>query len=57
MNSKIGVNGLFYILGFIQVVAFFILNMVLKETKGLTQQEKKMLYAPAPDQSMTEENR
>jgi len=41
MNSKIGVNGLFYILGCVQVVAFLILNVILKETKGLTQTEKK----------------
>lgn len=44
MNSTIGVNGLFYILGFLQVLAFIVLNMIMKETKGLSAQEKKELY-------------
>jgi hypothetical protein len=35
MSSSVGVNGLFYILGAFNIVAFFVFTMFLKETKGL----------------------
>ena len=44
MSSPIGVNGLFYILGFVQIVAFTIFSLFLKETKGLKEHEKKEIY-------------
>jgi hypothetical protein len=45
INSPVGVNGLFYLLGIVQVAAFFIFTFFLKETKGLSDLEKKSLYA------------
>jgi hypothetical protein len=36
LNSKIGVSGMFYILGFVQVFAVTILYFFMKETEGLT---------------------
>ena len=45
MNSKLGVNGLFYVLGACQIIAFVVLSIFMKETKGLTAHEKKELYS------------
>ena len=45
MNSKLGVNGMFYMLGALQVVAFVVLSIFMKETKGLSAIEKKELYS------------
>jgi hypothetical protein len=44
LNSKLGVDGMFYVLGIIQVLAFVTLGLVVKETKGLSDTEKKNLY-------------
>jgi len=46
LNSSLGVIGLFNLLGFIQVFAFVILALIIKETRHLTTQEKKELYSP-----------
>ena len=46
LNSKLGVEGLFYVLGSGQVVAFIVLFFFLKETKGLSSKQKKNLYKP-----------
>ena len=45
INSPVGVNGLFYLLGIVQVAAFFLFTFFLKETKGLSDLDKKSLYA------------
>jgi len=46
LNSKLGVDGMFYSLGAIQVVAFITLMIFVKESKGLSDNEKKSLYSP-----------
>lgn len=46
LNSKLGVDGLFYVLGCIQGVAFIVLWLFVKESKGLSDSEKKSLYSP-----------
>jgi hypothetical protein len=46
LNSKLGVDGLFYLLGGIQGVAFVTLAVFVKESKGLSDTEKKSLYSP-----------
>jgi hypothetical protein len=46
LNSKLGVDGMFYCLGAIQVVAFITLMIFVKESKGLSDNEKKSLYSP-----------
>ena len=46
LNSKLGTDGLFYVLGGIQVVAFITLWIFVKESKGLSEVEKKSLYSP-----------
>ena len=46
MNGVLGVDGLFFVLGFIQVVAVILLSIFLKETQGLKPAEKKVLYTP-----------
>ena len=44
MNALLGVDGLFFALGFVQVIAFFFFLIAMKETQGLSAQEKKKLY-------------
>lgn len=44
LNSKIGVAGMFIVLGLVQCFAFSMLFMFMKETSGLTASEKKKLY-------------
>jgi hypothetical protein len=46
LNSRLGINGIFYVLGAVQIVAFIILSVFMKETKGLSAAEKKQLYSP-----------
>lgn len=46
LNSKLGVDGLFYVLGGIQAIAFITLMVFVKESKGLSDTEKKNLYTP-----------
>jgi hypothetical protein len=45
LNSKLGVSGMFYVLGVVQCIAFTSLFMFMKETQGLSASEKKRLYA------------
>ena len=45
LNSKLGLSGMFLVLGLIQVVAVSVLYFFMKETSGLSAMEKKMLYA------------
>ena len=49
INSKLGTDGLFYVLGGIQVVAFITLWIFVKESKGLSEAEKKSLYSPVKE--------
>lgn len=44
LNGKIGVSGLFIILGFVQFAAFMLLTTIVKETRGLKAHEKKEIY-------------
>jgi len=46
LASGMGVEGLFMMLGFIQIIGFVILAFTVKETKHLTPQEKKEVYYP-----------
>lgn len=52
LNSKLGVNGMFYILGAIQVASFVILWAFMKETRGLSAQQKKELYSVSGKKSV-----
>jgi hypothetical protein len=52
LNSKLGVNGMFYILGAIQVASFMILWAFMKETRGLSAQQKKELYSLSAKKSV-----
>ena len=45
LNSKLGVNGMFFVLGIVQAFAFGILYAFMRETQGLSASEKKNLYA------------
>lgn len=54
LNSKIGIVGMFFVLGFIQVAAFTFLNFFMKETNGLTPIEKKQLYYAIVEQHPTD---
>jgi len=49
INSKMGLDSLFYLIGSLQGVAFVVFALWLKETQGLTAQQKKKLYVPLPD--------
>lgn len=44
INSKMGLDVLFYILGLLQLVPFLYFALCLKETQGLSTQQKKKLY-------------
>jgi hypothetical protein len=46
MNSAIGAQGVFFIFGVCTFFATFFVMFFMKETKGLTDKEKKTLYAP-----------
>lgn len=46
MSGTLGIDGLFFSLGAIQVVAFFFFTFFLKETQGLSASDKKKLYVP-----------
>ena len=46
MNALLGVDGMFFALGFVQVLAFFFFLIAMKETQGLSASEKKKLYLP-----------
>ena len=46
MNGLLGVDGLFFVLGLIQIVAVILLSIFMKETQGLTPSEKKVLFTP-----------
>jgi len=37
LNSKLGVDGMFYLLGIFQIIAFITLGIIIKESKGLTE--------------------
>jgi len=52
LNSKLGVNGMFYVLGAIQVASFMILWAFMKETRGLSAQQKKELYSLSAKKSV-----
>ena len=44
MNSAIQSEGVFFIFGTFTLVATFFVKFWMKETKGLTDKEKKLLY-------------
>jgi len=44
INSKLGLDGLFYVLGLMQLIPFVYFALCLKETQGLSTQQKKKLY-------------
>mgnify|MGYP000654553348 CR=1 FL=1 len=46
MNGALGIDGMFFALGGIQVVALFFFLIFLKETQGLSAVDKKKLYMP-----------
>jgi len=46
INSSIGVDGLFYGLGGFQAIAALSMFFTLKETKGISFEEKINLYKP-----------
>lgn len=46
MNEVLGVDGLFFAFGIIQIIALVIFSFTLKETQGLKPAEKKVLYTP-----------
>lgn len=48
LNSKLGVNGMFYVLGIVQMIAVVVLSLFMRETKGLSASEKKKLYQYEP---------
>ena len=54
MSSSFGVNGLFYLLAAIQIAAFLIFSVFLKETKGLDESAKKELYLPKEERERLE---
>ena len=56
LNSKLGVVGMFFVLGFVQVAAFTFLNFFMKETNGLTPSEKKQLYAAVEEEPIESKN-
>lgn len=47
MNGVLGVDGLFFVLAVIQVIAVICFTFFMKETQGLKPAEKKVLYTPA----------
>lgn len=48
MNSALHPAGVFYLLGTFGLMAVIFTIIWLKESKGLTEKEKKQLYAPNP---------
>ena len=44
INSKMGLDVLFYILGLFQLVPFVYFAFCMKETQGLSLEQKKKLY-------------
>jgi hypothetical protein len=48
MNSAIGAQGVFFIFGISTFFAVFFVKAFMKETRGLTDKEKKSIYAPKP---------
>mmetsp|Transcript_5278 Transcript_5278/g.8172 ORF Transcript_5278/g.8172 Transcript_5278/m.8172 type:complete len:81 (+) Transcript_5278:1424-1666(+) len=46
MSSKLGVHGFFYLLAGLNILAVLIFSFFLKETKGLSADEKRTLYYP-----------
>ena len=55
INAKMGLDVLFYILGLFQLVPFLYFALCLKETQGLSTQQKKKLYlssSPETDKDM-----
>jgi len=47
MSSKIGTDGMFYGLGVIQLTGSAVFTLFLRETQGLSSQEKKRVYCEA----------
>jgi hypothetical protein len=47
MSGALGVDGLFFVLGVVQVIALVCFSVFMKETQGLKPAEKKQLYTPA----------
>lgn len=45
ISSKLGIDGMFLVLGIIHVAAFLLFFFFMKETQGLSSIEKKKLYA------------
>ena len=44
MSSKIGIDGMFFGLGLIHMTAMVTFTFLLKETQGLSNKDKKLLY-------------
>ena len=46
MGSYLQVPGTFWVFGFINFLGFLFCSIFIKETKGLTDKQKKLLYSP-----------
>lgn len=46
IDSKLQACGTFYLFSLFALIGFFVLYPTFKETKGLTEKEKKELYVP-----------
>ena len=55
INNKIGIDFLFYMLGIVQFIGFFIFVIFMKETQGLTTQQKKALYVPKTSEQIQQD--
>jgi len=49
MNSALHPAGVFYLFGFFSFIATCFVHAYIKETKGLSDKEKKSLYAVKPN--------
>ena len=49
MNSALQPAGVFYLLGTFGLISVFFTAGFMKESKGLTEKEKKSLYAPTQE--------
>ena len=54
MNTGVGADGVFFIFGILSAIGAFFVWRFLRETQGLTDKEKRSLYAPSSKASQAE---